>query len=459
MIYILIIISLLVNYTMLYYELGLGLFIAVLLQLCVITYSLYIKQAINKSYFIKLGLTLMLIAPFILRDMLVFKVLTLLALPLIYSLFYIDFKSIILLDYIGLILDVCFRPLARFHLFFKTFTDKIFKGREEVKYIVTGIAITIPFLLIILPLLISSDLILESMTLDFFDSLEFSSSILFRIVFIVLFCSYWFGQFSYDLKTLITKEKLPRLRGKQSVFITYTFLTIINLIYGLYVFIQVKYLFLNVGVLPEGITYADYAREGFFQLVLVTIINITLIILLELLNHTNLFKQRLLETFTLITTSVMAVSAFYRMSLYEESYGYTTLRLLVFLFLVFLIVIMVLLMTYLISNKIIILNVISIFVIITYIIVSWANLDSYVAKENIKRYELTDEIDIVYLTSLSLDARKEILYIEENYPDLLIISNINEENQRISYNGELILPYIHYVSDEEIKWQEWNIYK
>lgn len=450
MIYIVLVISLFVNISLLYYELGLGAFVAVLLQLALISYMLYKKGKLNKQWGVKLFLFILIIVPFILRDMLVFKVLTTLALPFLYSIFFIDFKNFQLLNYIPLILDVTFRPFAKFHLFFKGLSDRLFKGREEVKYIVTGIIITIPFLIVILPLLISSDLILESITLDFFDSIEFSSAFIFRVLFILFFSSYWFAQYHYDQKIISTDSSVEKPRSKQSIFVTFTFLTIINIIYGLYVFVQVKYLFLNAGNLPDGISYATYAREGFFQLVVVTLINLGLVIIVELLNHTGVFKQRLLESFTLLMTMVMAISAFYRMSLYEQSYGYTTLRLLVFLFLIFLIVLMTLLIVYILTYRKQLLGIISIFTILIYISLSWVNLDSYVAKANIERFETTGDIDINYLQGLSLDAKTELLTLEEHYPDLF-------DQVDIDYQRGILSPNQH--SDSPMKWQEWNIYK
>lgn len=47
--------------------------------------------------------------------------------------------------------------------------------------------------------------------------------------------------------------------------------------------IQIKYLFLNLGTLPEGETYADYARSGFFEIAAATLLTIFLIFLAALL--------------------------------------------------------------------------------------------------------------------------------------------------------------------------------
>ncbi|WP_353960240.1 DUF4153 domain-containing protein, partial [Klebsiella pneumoniae] len=42
---------------------------------------------------------------------------------------------------------------------------------------------------------------------------------------------------------------------------------------------QVIYLFGGLGTLPENYTYASYAREGFFQLVFVCILNLSMVLI------------------------------------------------------------------------------------------------------------------------------------------------------------------------------------
>src|SRR5690625_6492960 len=55
-----------------------------------------------------------------------------------------------------------------------------------------------------------------------------------------------------------------------------TILVMINVFYLLFVVIQFRYFFNND--LMEGFTYASYARRGFFELILVMIINWTILI-------------------------------------------------------------------------------------------------------------------------------------------------------------------------------------
>ena len=55
--------------------------------------------------------------------------------------------------------------------------------------------------------------------------------------------------------------------------ITLTVLLLLDLVYVLFVAIQFKYFF--SGTLGDGYTYAEYARRGFFELLFVTLINLT----------------------------------------------------------------------------------------------------------------------------------------------------------------------------------------
>jgi hypothetical protein len=77
-----------------------------------------------------------------------------------------------------------------------------------------------------------------------------------------------------------------------------------------------------------GLTYADYARQGFFQLVAVAAV--TLVVLLALDNGTRVV--RLLSQAAVALTLVIVVVALRRLHLYEQAFGLTMLRLFVMAF-------------------------------------------------------------------------------------------------------------------------------
>jgi len=80
-----------------------------------------------------------------------------------------------------------------------------------------------------------------------------------------------------------------------------------------------------------GVTYSDYARSGFFQLLWVAGITLALLILFSRISA---FKERrsrlaflVLAESAIALTLMIDVVAFRRLSLYEEAYGFTMLRL------------------------------------------------------------------------------------------------------------------------------------
>lgn len=111
-----------------------------------------------------------------------------------------------------------------------------------------------------------------------------------------------------------------------------SFTAMIALLYVFFCAIQVVYLFAGKGRLPEEMTYSEYARQGFFQLLAVVVLN-----LIFVLNCFKYFhKHRVLTSLlTLISlcTYVMIASAVYRMLLYVGAYYLTFLRLFVLWFL------------------------------------------------------------------------------------------------------------------------------
>lgn len=96
--------------------------------------------------------------------------------------------------------------------------------------------------------------------------------------------------------------------------------------------IQIKYLFLNLGTLPEGETYADYARSGFFEIAAATLLTIFLIFLAALLvrkkdgdNQIPLSVRVLLTVFS-GCVCLMFASAYYRMFMYIGACALTVKR-------------------------------------------------------------------------------------------------------------------------------------
>ena len=112
-------------------------------------------------------------------------------------------------------------------------------------------------------------------------------------------------------------------------------LATINLVFILFLISEISKLCGNFLKIPNGYIYSSYAREGFFQLLFVTIINFSIILFLlyktDLINNNKIIKGL---TLSLIIFSILLIfNSYYRMFLYIEKFGFTNLRLQVILFL------------------------------------------------------------------------------------------------------------------------------
>ena len=115
-------------------------------------------------------------------------------------------------------------------------------------------------------------------------------------------------------------------KRRASALVAITFTGALAVVYAVFCGIQIAVLFAgDVSALPEGMTYAEYAREGFFQLLLVSGINVVLIITAQR-RFVSSKALRALLVFLTVCTYLMEASSAMRMMLYVNAYGLTYLR-------------------------------------------------------------------------------------------------------------------------------------
>lgn len=200
---------------------------------------------------------------------------------------------------------------------------------HKVKYIIWGCGIAFPLLLVVFALLCSADAVFSSI---FEVALTKFFYCLFQGNIWGISCTFLFAFFaSYCVMSRISrrdiKEEVPQKRTAEPL-IGITFTGILSVVYMLFCFIQIVFLFGGFGTLPEGYTYASYAREGFFQLVFVCFINLVLVLACIRYFRPNLILKGIL-TFISFCTYIMIASSAYRMLLYIDIYCLTFLRVLV----------------------------------------------------------------------------------------------------------------------------------
>ena len=110
-------------------------------------------------------------------------------------------------------------------------------------------------------------------------------------------------------------------------------LGLLDLLFFSFVVVQLRYLFggANLVLTSAGLTYADYARRGFFELVWVAALVLPLLLVAhwllrkEIRRHEHIF--RVLSGVMVALLFVIMLSALQRMRLYQSEYGLTELRL------------------------------------------------------------------------------------------------------------------------------------
>lgn len=189
--------------------------------------------------------------------------------------------------------------------------------------------------------------------------------------------------------------------------------------------IQIKYLFLNLGALPEGETYADYARSGFFEIAAATLLTIFLIFFAALLvrkkdggNQIPLSVRVLLTVFS-GCVCLMFASAYYRMFMYIGACALTVKRVAVcWLMAVFLLILFGVLVQIW-RRKFPLMRYVVFVVLLCVLALNSADLGYTVPKYNVERWQAQTQadaemqLDIQYLKSL-LPASAPALCALEN---------------------------------------------
>lgn len=202
--------------------------------------------------------------------------------------------------------------------------EKIRKKNTTILYVLLGLAISVPLLCVILPLLLSSDIVFFEAFRKIFSFRIDKDFILMALLTILIF----FAGYAL-IKRLCVRQgwlEIPvKDKRNSNPVVSITISAVLLVFYALYSGIQIIYLFLGFGTLPKGYTYADYAHEGFFQLVFVCLINLVLVLICRKFSKDNKVLKLML-TFICSCTYIMLFSSAYRMILYIGAYGLTFLR-------------------------------------------------------------------------------------------------------------------------------------
>ncbi|MEM7337113.1 MAG: DUF4173 domain-containing protein [Actinomycetota bacterium] len=192
----------------------------------------------------------------------------------------------------------------------------------------------------------------------------------------------------------------------------------LNALFGLFVLIQAAYLFGGADLVATGdLTYAEYGRRGFFELVAVSALVFAVGLGLQLFHRLDQHRVvRYLLLGLIAQVGFVFVSAFRRLDLYVDAFGLTQLRFYSQSFMVFLIVAFAVLVWAIIADRpeTVLMRTLVITIAIYALGLNVANPDQRIAQRNIAVWEDTGTIDGAYLLRfLSDDAATELVELGE----------------------------------------------
>ncbi|MEV1286679.1 DUF4173 domain-containing protein [Micromonospora sp. NPDC049679] len=186
---------------------------------------------------------------------------------------------------------------------------------------------------------------------------------------------------------------------------------LLDALFAAFVLVQVTHLFGGSDhvLATSGLTYAEYARGGFWQLLAVSVLTVLVIAAASRWAPRQVRADRVLIRLLLgalaLLSLVVVASALFRMDVYQQAYGFTRLRLLVsatelWLGLLFVLVLIagIRLRAPWLPRLVIGTGVLALMGLAA------LNPDRLIADRNIDRYFSTQRVDVWYLSQLSADA-------------------------------------------------------
>jgi hypothetical protein len=365
-------------------------------------------------------------------------------------------KDFLIEDYI----KIFFLPFKFIRPLFQTLSNLfslrgVNKEQKVFSQVVRGVLMTIPVLFVFLLLFYSADLIFQRYVSDLIN-IDIEPETIFRSILILIATLVYIGAYSYSFRD--KENQITAQQNSKNHIVGHIESSIllgsVNVLFFIFILVQLTYLFGGESnISAQGFTYAEYARRGFFELIAVAIISLLLLLTAEKYvvkketDHAIGFK--VLSTALVVQVILIMASAFTRLSLYEEAYEFTTLRLYSHAFIILLAVVFCLLLYKIYKDKRENTFAFRVFISIVLFlaVMNFLNPDAFIARRNIERFVITGKLDIYYLSRLSDDAM----------PDTIKVLDISNEDLRKGFARELYRRVQNSDSPYFLKWQSLNV--
>ena len=292
---------------------------------------------------------------------------------------------------------------------------------KKILLAIGGVCAAIVPTVVVFSLLVSADGAFQNLTDTLFSDLIADAPLhIFCFFFGIPAAMYLFGMLyggvALPREDILTKEQYNdtrrTLRFVPALF-TCAAVTPVLLVYILFFVSQTSY-FLSAfaGIRPENITYAEYARRGFFELCGVAVINLAILSAMEIFTRRSGDKRAPAVKVYGITLSVCTLAliaiALSKMGMYIDAYGLTLLRIYTTWFMILLALLFILLLLRQFFTDFPFWRTLTVGFAVLFAVLVFGNADAAVARYNVYRYQTgtLDTVDIMMMYDLS-DAAVE----------------------------------------------------
>jgi len=316
-----------------------------------------------------------------------------------------------------------------------------------------GLAITLPILIVFALLLAGADPVFASWRdtlLEFIGGWEFVVRIVFFVALLVIVVGAYGYAFGGSGAPTAPEKAINRWLGPTERLIL---LGGVALLFWLFLAVQLGYLFGNLPKMPaSGVTFAEYARRGFAELTVVASASALLIVVSEHFGKDE-GRRGILRFLTLLVIAAVLLllgSAFRRVWLYEQAYGFTTARLYAQFYMGAVAAGLFLLSLEVVGDfdpGRVFRRAVAAATILFIALIYW-NHEAWIARRNLDRLATTGKLDVAYLTrELSLDVVPTIMGRFSSLPDSI----------RSEVTTALLDKYAELGQPRERHWYEWNL--
>ncbi len=350
-----------------------------------------------------------------------------------------------------------YRPVSDMVFYFNVEKKEQDGKKSYFLPVLIGITITIPVFTFMTLLLASADAVFSNILSDMFSSFHFSTifEILIMVI-MILFCSYSV----YATLCMKNVDEEVKHYGIFDPIIAIIVTAALSMLYLIFSVIQILYLFIGNMQLPDGYTYSGYAREGFFQLLAVCVLNLMIVLVCLYFFRENKVLKAIL---TIISgcTFIMILSSALRMFMYIDRYNLTFLRIFVLWSLAVIFLLMTGVTIFIYKSRFPLFTYCMVIVTVFYICLSFAHPDYWIARYNLNpaHIEYLNKYDVAdskrYLSGLSADAAPVLLDQEKN-PYLetnpAVFADTDESSEYLNDRTEYTITENSGINEISISW-------